>query len=103
MTRYDTLPNHMRESIQAYIEDGRPPGDFLRAVLENNLIDAYSYADHLNIAFMREWASWLYNEAPELSRGSRENVDAWIKAGGSNGIEKTLAVMLETSKAEKAI
>ena len=79
-TNYDRLPEHMRESARAYIEDGKPPGDFLRAVLENNFVEALGHADEENRAAIFAWAEWLYNEAPMPAWGSPEKVTAWIAA-----------------------
>lgn len=79
---YSKLPIHMQEGIQAYIEQGRPPDRFLYAVLSNDLVHSYCHADSENAAAMPKWASFLYNEAPIDSWGSKKAVDAWIKQGG---------------------
>ncbi len=85
MVNYDRLPEHMQEGAREYVENGRPPGYFLRAVLENKLVDAYGKADDKNTAAMREWANWLYNECPTKAWESPEAIIAWIKAGGLEG------------------
>lgn len=36
---------------------------------------------------MRDWAMWLYNDAPCGCQGSPEHVRDWIKSGGLVGIE----------------
>ncbi len=77
--RYDQLPEHMREVARDYVERHRRPGDFLAAVLSNDLTGAFSKADVRNIVAMRAWASWLYNEAPAAAWGSKAVVDAWVK------------------------
>jgi hypothetical protein len=84
MIDYHELPEHMRFAAQMYIEHGQEPGDFLRAVLENNLVEAYGRADDTNTLYMREWASWLYNEAPLNCWGNKEKVDRWIDKRGFN-------------------
>ena len=78
MVKYDRLPEHMQEGARAYVEQGREPGGFLRAVLENNLSEACGRADHINQYKMDTWACWLYNECPVPAWGSPEAVDAWI-------------------------
>jgi len=82
---YDQLPGHMRESTRAYIETGRPVGDFLTAVLQNNLMEAFRRADDKNRAAMPEWVCFLHNEAPADCYGSRQAVKAWRERGGMNG------------------
>lgn len=57
-----------------------PTGDFLRAVLENKLVESFGRADDQNIRAMFQYASFLYNEAPRDSWGSAEAVDNWLIA-----------------------
>lgn len=37
---YSILPEHMRDAMRRYIENGEPVGDFLNAILRNDLMDA---------------------------------------------------------------
>lgn len=85
---YDSIPPHMKGGIKRYIEEGTPPGDFLEAVLSNDLKEAFSRADDINIANMFEWVSFLYNYAPIYCHGSKEKVAEWIASGGLRGLEK---------------
>ena len=85
MMKYDRLPEHMQEGAREYVENGRPPGNFLRAVLENNLVEAYIKADYINTTAMREWANWLYNECPTQAWKSSVAITAWIQGGGHKG------------------
>lgn len=78
--RYDTLPAHMRTGASNYLEYGLPPGDFLRAVLENDFAQAWARADEINTACMRDWAMWLWNYVPSAAWGSRNKVEAWMTA-----------------------
>lgn len=82
---YSTLPDHMQEGVRQYIEKGRPIGDFLTAVFENDLVEAFGRADGINAAAMREWAKFLYNQAPAPCWGSKEKVAAWLQEGGTLG------------------
>ena len=77
---YSGLPEHMRDGIKLYVEEGIEPGDFAYAVLCNDLVGAYGRADSVNTARMRDWASFLYNEMPLDSWGSKQAVDKWIAA-----------------------
>ena len=71
------IPEITRESIDAWVHDARPTGGFLRAVLENNLREAFARADHENSAAMHDIVSYLYNEFPGLCWGSPESVAEW--------------------------
>ena len=77
MIRYDGLPYHMRDVARDYIEKGYLPGDFLMAVLCNNLVEAFGQADEANSHSLRDWAQWLYNDVPEDAWGSLEKVRAY--------------------------
>lgn len=67
----------MVESLELYVEHGRLPGDFLQAVLRNDLADAAARADEDNLHNLAAFAGWLYNECPGLAWGSAEKVAAW--------------------------
>ena len=77
---YSTLPEHMREGAEDYIERGYDPGSFLFAVLANDLVGAFGHADSTNLAAIHTWAQWLYNEAPHACWGSPAKVVAWCEA-----------------------
>ena len=79
---YNRLPPYMQAPARAYIEHGVPPGVFLRAVLRNDLFDAFARADDDNQREMLEWARWL-NSIPGAAWGGLGRVDAWIKRGGA--------------------
>ena len=75
---YSRLPEHMQSGAQDYVERRYPPGGFLAAVLENDLVGAFGKADKDNAAAMAEWARWLWNEAPSQCWGSPAKVKAWL-------------------------
>lgn len=72
------VPEHCRPGLIDYLVEGRPPGDFLRAVLENDLKDACGRADHINLRALPEYVRFLYNHAPAPSWGSPEKVQQWL-------------------------
>lgn len=74
-----TIPAYMRDALQRYIEHGEPPGDFLTAVISNNLLEAVSRADDHNQINLPAYVAYLYNEAPPGSWGSPEKMQAWIE------------------------
>jgi hypothetical protein len=84
------LPAHMQDTARRYVERGIPGGHFFTAVICNDLLGAFGRADDENAAAMRDWAMWLYNDAPVGCFGSREKMQAWVEAGGLEGMkEKT--------------
>jgi hypothetical protein len=82
------IPEHCREGLMLYIMEGIEPGGFLCAVLENDLIGAFSKADSINSARMEDYAKFLHNYAPRECHGSPLKVRAWCQKGGLNGMEK---------------
>jgi len=85
VTKLAMLPEYMQGGMKRYIEHGYRPGDFLTAVLSNDLMEAYSRADDVNAAAMRQYVLYLYNYTPTGCWGSPEKVDAWIEKGGLLG------------------
>lgn len=75
---YDAAPNGSGEAFKRYIEDRCPMGSFLNAVLENDLTQACSRADHINKHLIWEYVNWLYNNAPADCWGSIERVQYWL-------------------------
>ena len=86
--KYSILPEHIRAGARRYIEDGTPPGDFLRAAFEDKLVESFKRADETNLQRMFDVASFMYNEVPAPCRGSKEKVENWIEMGGLVGMMK---------------
>lgn len=83
------IPEHMHESIAAYILEGRRPGHFLRAVLENNLAEAVGRADGDNRDALAGWVLFLVNYAPGGCWRTPERVVEWIDHEGLKGLAAT--------------
>ena len=73
------VPRETQASIDAYIEDHIPPGDFLAAVLSNDLAQAVGRADDNNAPCLAAIVSYVWNRAPPECWGSREKVKEWLK------------------------
>jgi hypothetical protein len=71
------IPERMAPALDAWIEHGKLPGEFLQAVLCNDLRDAISRADRENLVALPAYIGYLYNEAPGGCWGSPAKVDAW--------------------------
>ena len=69
------------ESLRAYADQRRPTGDFLAAVLSNDLMDAVSRADEVNKYRLFDICSYVYNNIPACSHGSRKIVNEWLRGG----------------------
>ena len=69
----------MLYSLEQYVKEHIPLGDFLTAVLENNFVEAVGRADSTNIENLPAYAAWLYNEAPLACWGSKDAVNRWLE------------------------
>lgn len=75
---YTQIPPHMMGSLLRYTQDHCPVGDFLQAVICNDLTNAFGYADNTNIEIIGVYVAWFYNHAPSTCHGSRERYLKWI-------------------------
>jgi hypothetical protein len=73
------IPPITKDTIDAYVKWRRMPGGFVRAVLENNLKEAFARADNENTAAMLEIVSYCYNEIPFACWGSPARVKEWLE------------------------
>ena len=72
------IPNELRAALYRYVESHIPPGGFLTAVLENDLMEAVGRADHTNIQILKEICQYVHWEMPSTCHGSPEMVAAWL-------------------------
>lgn len=91
------IPPNMMRGLIRYINKGIRPGQFLQAVLENDLSEACNRGDDLNLTNLPAYIGYLYNKAPCYCWGSPEKVTAWIEQGGLQGKE-TKSVMNKTGE-----
>ena len=75
---YSKLPERLQGGVQRYIEDGIQPGDFLTAVIQNNLTETVGKADDDMIKIIPQIVGWFYNEAPAICWGSKNKMKNWI-------------------------
>lgn len=80
--REDTI-----RTINDFVKIGLPPGSFVQAVLENNLMESFGRADMGNRMALFEICEYVYNDIPSACHGSREKVKDWIERGGLEGIQ----------------
>jgi hypothetical protein len=72
------IRDDMLGAIQRYIEHGIPPGDFLRAVICNDLAEAVGRADEENMANLPAYVAYFWNKAPSTCWGSVDKMKAWM-------------------------
>jgi hypothetical protein len=84
-------PAHIRKSIDAYVQQGRPTGSFVRAVLCNDLKEAIGRADETNLEALPHIVAYVYNRVPFVVWGSEARVDAHLAKGAE--LADTLAEM----------
>jgi hypothetical protein len=72
------VPEHLINSLVAYVAERQPTGDCLRAVLENDLKGAFGRADEETAFGMKRILMWLYNYTPSICYGSPARVAAWL-------------------------
>jgi hypothetical protein len=81
------IPERMRESLELYVNLGVMPGDFLQAVICNDLKKAVMYADGENMGNLPAYVNYFYNHTPHDCHGSEIIMGRWmaekkIKKGG---------------------
>lgn len=74
-----SIPPHMHAAIRTHVIDRQPVGDFLTAVLSNDLKESVKRADHVNLLALITWVDLLYNYCPTDCWGSPEKVAAWLE------------------------
>lgn len=79
---------HLIAGLTRYISDGVRPGQFLVAVLKDNLMEAMGRADEEAAVNLKEICTFLYTHSPSGCSGSEKKVEAWIKKRGINGIRE---------------
>ncbi len=71
------LPEYMAGGVERYVIHGVMPGDFLTALFQNDLKEAFNRADEDNTRAMRNWVMFMINYMPSESQGSVKKVAEW--------------------------
>ena len=79
MSKYDPVEERFLESLNAYASKRRPTGGFLRAVLENDLMEAMGRGDDDALENLSAICMHIYNNMPASCHGSKERVATWLK------------------------
>ena len=74
---YPGVPQALFEGLKAYACQGVIPGDFLQAVLSNDLFEAFGRADADSTRAMPQIIMLVYNELPSNIWRTRERMIEW--------------------------
>lgn len=74
------IPAYMHGGIIRFYEEGIPPGDFLQAVINNDLREACARADDTNVRLLFNYVKWFYNHAPSGTWGYPGAVEEYLNA-----------------------
>jgi len=74
----ETMREDIKDALKRYAEHKIMTGDFLKAVLENDLQMAFARADEDNVKDMLQIVRYCYNDLPSECWGSKEKVEAWL-------------------------
>ena len=75
------IPARMIGGIERYIHEHIQPGDFLSAIITNDLAEAVGRADDENLHNLPAYVAYFYNEAPSTCWGSPNKMRDWLKEG----------------------
>jgi hypothetical protein len=89
------IPKRMHPGIIKWILIGQIPGQFLTAVIENDLREAIGKADDENIKILGAYIQFFYNHAPTGCWGSKEKVAQWKQDGGLRKVKCILQPIVE--------
>ena len=76
----DKVPEHLLKGLIAWGNKHHRVGDFLTAVLSNDLWKAVAYADDDSMKSLKFIVMFIHNELPNNCHGSKQVVVEWIKA-----------------------
>ena len=76
---YEDLPTRMLPGLYGYVIHGIPPGDFLTAVITNDLVGAIVLADDQNLSMLPIWVKFFCScVEPTGASGSLAKMNRWI-------------------------
>ena len=82
---FQSVPSQMHASFHRWVCWGLPPGDFLQAVISNDLFGAAALADDHNRHALWIWVRLFHNACPASCFGSQARMIEWNKKGGMLG------------------
>lgn len=100
---WESIPPNLRPGITRWIEEGFVPGDFLQAVIKNDLRDAFGRADETSRAALFDIVSWFHCHAPSPCWGGAESMRDWahLHANGKRSKMPNGTVVLDVTDHEQ--
>jgi hypothetical protein len=80
------IPRNLADGIERYLTRGIAPGDFLSAVIRNDLRATFALGDPASLSVLPAVLAFLYWEAPGRSSGSPAIMDTWVAHRGEEGM-----------------
>lgn len=75
-----TMPGWAVYDLRRWAELGETPEEkLLQAVIRNDLVAAFGYADRWNAPNLGAFAAFVYNELPSACWRTERNIAAWAK------------------------
>lgn len=72
-----TIPNDLLNELIAYGKQGKKPGQFVSAVISNQLMQAFARADEETQKAMPQIVKFICNQMPIGCYGSVNNFQEW--------------------------
>ncbi len=76
----ESVPEHLRESIRAWVNYGAKPGHHLWGIITRDLEAAVFGADDRSLAGLRATVSFFHNEISSMCWGNEKVARAWQAA-----------------------
>jgi len=74
---WEKVPEGLHRGIRLWLDDGIVPGSFIRAVICNNLMDAFAFADDESRERLSSIVSFFYWSVPSHAWGSDRTFADW--------------------------
>ena len=81
------IPQHTKDALDRWVENGWHPGGFLEAVLTNDLFGAVGHADDMNRVAIFDVCSYVYSELPGNCWGTHEVMKVWAEMRRDQQVE----------------
>lgn len=72
------VPERIVRGIKGYVEDHRPVGHFIQAIICNDLAEAINRADDEVVTCLQGIVRLFYNQVPSNAWRSKKNYEKWI-------------------------
>jgi len=93
------IPKETIGCIERYVSSGLDPGDFVQAILSNDLMEACKRADENNLKAIVAIAQHVYSHVPRNCYGTKTIVRLWIELGSAQRLNGSAALIDQISEA----